>query len=60
MPPKTFSFADRPYFLSGEKVCKEPLGTFRMVPRPSRRPKGDAMRLYYAGNFLLTSFGILI
>ena len=29
------------YFLSGEKVCKEPPGTFRMVPGPSRRPKGE-------------------
>jgi len=33
---------DGSYFLSGEKVCKEPLGTSRMVPRPSRRPKGGS------------------
>ena len=30
----------RPYFLSGEKVCKEPPGTSRMVPGLSRRLKG--------------------
>ena len=28
-----------PYFLSGEKVYKEPPGTSRMVPGLSRRPK---------------------
>ncbi len=31
---------ERSHFLSGEKVCKDPLGTFRMVLRPSRRLKG--------------------
>ena len=29
------------YFLSGEKVCKEPPRTFRMVLGLSRRPKGE-------------------
>ena len=34
-----------PYFLSGEKVCKEPPRTFRMVLGLSRRPKGETDKL---------------
>ena len=40
------------YFLSGEKVCKEPPGTSRMVPGLSRRPKGEADRMYSIRIFL--------
>ena len=34
----------RSYFLSGEKVCKEPPGNFRRFPGPFGRPKGEVDR----------------
>ena len=43
------------YFLTGEKVCKEPPGTFRMVPGPSRRPKGRKHTMLQQTTFSVSS-----
>ncbi len=46
MPDVAISKNCLSYFLSGEKVCKEPPGTFRMVPGLPRRPNGERTNQY--------------